>query len=147
MNKGKILMLLILAILTFSCQKGYKQEYKTFAEFNEKNERNKGWFPPIIHNDVTDLRNVSYLDPLCAFGKFNYKNSGFYDSIFSANEKISFDLFNNKVEQNIKLKPNWFLDLKEFDKSNVEVIKKEEFYVLKNKKDKTIYFILSNSIP
>ncbi|KIC65119.1 hypothetical protein [Chryseobacterium taiwanense] len=144
MNKIKILLLFVLATLTFSCQKGYKQEYKIFDEFNKKNERNKGWFPSIIYNDATELRNVSYLDPLCAFGKFNYKKSEFYDSIFSANDKISFELFNNKVEQNVKLKPNWFLDLEQLDKSNVEVIKKEEFYILKNNKEKTIYFILSN---
>jgi len=144
MNRIQILILLVLSTLTLSCQKGYKQEYKTFDEFNEKNERNKGWFPSIIYNDATELRNISYLEPLCAFGKFNYKKSEFYDSIFSVNEKVNFDLFNRKVEQNVKLKPNWFLDLKEFDKLNVEVIKKGGFYVLKNKKDKTIYFILSN---
>jgi hypothetical protein len=144
MNKIKVLILFVLVISIFSCQKGYEQEYKTFNEFNKKNERNKGWFPSIIYSDATELRNVSDLDPLCAFGKFTYTKSEFYDSVFAVNGKISFDLFKNKVEQNLKLKPKWFIDLKQLNKSNVEVIKKERFYILKNKKDKTIYFILSN---
>ncbi|MCW3162022.1 hypothetical protein [Chryseobacterium oryctis] len=144
MNKIKVLILFIQTILIFSCQKGYEQKYNTFNEFSEENERNKGWFPKIIDTDATKLRNISYLDPLCAFGKFTYTNSETYDSIFSINQKISFDLLNDKVERNLNLRPDWFLDLRKINKSNVEIIKKEGFYILRDKVDKNVYFILSN---
>lgn len=144
MNRVKILTIFIQMNFFFSCSDGYKQNYKTFKEFSEKNERNKGWFPSIIYSDATELRNISYLDSNNAFGKFNYKNSELYDSIFSVNKKIDLELFDDKIRKNIKRKPDWFPYSKKQDKSNLEVIQKERFYILKNKKQKNIYFILSN---
>jgi hypothetical protein len=128
----------------FSCRDGYEQHYKTFEEFYEKNERNKGWFPSIIYSDVTELRNISYLDSGNAFGKFTYKNSELYDSIFSRNNRISLELFDDIVRKNIKRRPDWFPDSKKNDKSNLDVIKRKGFYILKNENGKKIYFILSS---
>lgn len=144
MKRITILILFLFAIFLFSCQKGYEQEYKTFEEFNNMNQRNKGWFPKIIFDDASQLENISYLENQCAFGKFNYRFSETYDSIFSVNQRIDFDLFADKVNSNIKLKPNWFLDLKNIDTTNIELIKQNGFYILNSKKNKTIYFILSN---
>jgi len=144
MNKVKILTGYILINFIFSCSEGYEQNYKTFGEFNEKNERNKGWFPAIIYSDVTEIKNISYLDSNSAFGKFSYNNSKLYDSVFSKNHKINLELFDDNIRKNVKRKPDWFLDLKKLDKSNLEVIKKGRFYILKNENEKKIYFILSS---
>jgi hypothetical protein len=144
MNIIKTFLVLIFTTFFFSCQNGYEQEYKTFEEFNQKNERNKAWFPKIINSDATELKNISYLDSLCAFGKFKYRNSEIYDSIFSINPKVNFDLFNEKVNRNKKQKPTWFLEIKDLNKTNIELIQQGRFYILKNNTDKSIYFILSN---
>ena len=144
MNRNKLFLLFILSILLFSCQNGYKQHYETFEEFNKVNQRNKGWFPKIIFKDATELKNISYLDSLCAFGKFQYTNTEIYDSIFLIDSKIDYKYFRDKVIRNIKLKPNWFIDIGNLDKTNIELIKKDGFLILKNNETKSIYFILSN---
>lgn len=144
MNKVRILALYTLTTFIISCNNGYEQNYKTFEDFTKKNERNKGWFPPIIYSDATEIKNISYLESNNAFGEFNYKRSALYDSVFSINQKISLELFDKKINENIKRKPNWFLDVNKLNKSNIEIIDKGSFYILKNKKQKKIYFILSN---
>jgi hypothetical protein len=141
---NRISIAFLFSIFLFICQKGYEQQYKTFGEFNKMNQRNKGWFPKVIFNDAINLSNISFLEHRCAFGKFNYENSKLYDSIFINNQKIDFYLFEQRVTSIIKLKPDWFLDLNTFDTTNIELIKQEGFYILNNKKNKTIYFTLSN---
>lgn len=133
----------IIMTCILSCSNGYEQNYKTFDEFNQMNQRNKGWFPPIIYSDATKLRNISYLDSQNAFGKFSYKNSELYDLIFSKNQEINVELFENEMRNNSKNKPNWFLNLEMMDKTNLEIIKVERFFILKNKNEKEIYYILS----
>lgn len=63
----------------FSCGDSYEQNYKTFGEFNEKNERNKGWSPAIIYSDGTEVKNILYSDSGCAFGRFYDNNSKLYN--------------------------------------------------------------------
>jgi hypothetical protein len=144
MNRKKTYIISLIAILFFGCSKGYEQSYETFDEFDKQNERNKGWFPKIILQDATKLYNISYLDSLCAFGKFSYNDTKAYDSIFSLDTKINYKTFSEKVERKITLSPKWFLNLNKFDTSNILLIKKGNFFILNDKNNKTIQFILFN---
>lgn len=58
-------------LLLFSACQEYQQHYDNFEDFNKVNQRNKGWFPPIVSKDAYELFNSSCLDSLCAFGSFS----------------------------------------------------------------------------
>jgi len=141
--KFKNLLLCTCVLLFVSCQKGYEQEYETFSEFDKRNARNKDWFPKIIFNDATNLKNISYLESLSAFGKFTFENSHVYDSIFATKTSIRIDLFKEKMLLNANSRPDWFINIDSAGIKDNEVIEDEKFYILKNNKSKTIYFVLS----
>lgn len=143
--KTRILSICMFAVLFASCQEGYEQEYPTFNEFNKANVRNKGWFPKIILRDANNLKNVSYLDSHSAFGKFLFTNFKAYDSVFSSNQKIDFETFKDKVDQNSGNKPEWFIDTEKASDSNFSLIKQDRFYMLKNNGTRTIYFVLDKT--
>jgi hypothetical protein len=129
-----------------ACTDKYEQEYQTYSDFDKVNQRNKGWFPDIISTDVYNLKNESYLDPLCAFGAFSYSNNIFYDSIFEkmGKNKIDFSKFEQKVNAHLKRRPDWFLKTDKISKSEYQTIQQDRFYIVRNSKDKKVYFILSN---
>ncbi|QPH39108.1 hypothetical protein [Pedobacter endophyticus] len=133
----------LIAVLLFGCQDTYKQEYKTYAEFNKMNARNKSWFPNIINNDAYNLKSISALDSLCAFGRFSYSDSNAYNSIF-AKDNLDLKTFLKKVRQNYSRKPPWFIDTTNLQTKKPEIIQQERFYLLNIKTEKTIYFILSD---
>ena len=129
----------------YACSGNYEQRYENFSDFSKENLRNKGWFPNIVFSGAYELKNNSYLDPLCAFGEFSYSKSDFYDSIFTnPNRQISISLFEEKAREHKKRRPNWFLNLDNMSKSQFETIKMERFYIVRQKDEKKIYFVLSN---
>jgi hypothetical protein len=137
---------LLTTLFFAACSDSYEQQYDNFYEFNKANQRNKGWFPDFISADAFDLKNDSYLDPLCAFGTFNYSNNYYYDSIFAdpSAEKIDFDLFKEKVTTHNNHRPSWFIQADFTPNDNYSTIKINRFYITKDKGQKKIYFVLSN---
>ena len=138
--------ILLTSLLFVGCTDKYEQHYKTYNEFNKVNQRNKGWFPDFITVDAFELRNVSYLDSLCAFGVFSYSDNKFYDSVFSDPNAtmIDFSKFEQKVNEHVKRIPNWFLKLDNISKSEYQAIQKKRFYIVRQLSRKKIYFVLSN---
>lgn len=134
------------SLLFTACSDSYEQQYDNFDDFNKANQRNKGWFPDIISADAFDLKNDSYLDPLCAFGTFNYSDDHYYDSIFADTnvEQIDFEIFNEKIKTHDNRRPRWFLQPDFVPDDNYSSIKVKRFYITKDKGQKKIYFILSN---
>jgi hypothetical protein len=146
---NKYLTIIFFGLLTMlaavSCSDSYKQKYSNFKDFNNANQRNKSWFPNIITSDSYNLKNVAYLNPLCAFGTFDYSDSNFCDSLFkSSNTRIDFSVFKQKVNENMNRKPDWFLNLNKTYASEFETIQLQHFYITRKIKAKKIYFILTN---
>ena len=143
--KYPILLLILTSFVVFACSVSYHQHYKNFSEFDKANQRNKGWFPEFISMDAYDLKNTSYLDSLCAFGTLCYSNSNFYDSIFTNSNanKIDFSMFEQKVKEHIKRKPEWFLNLENTSNNEYQAIQIERFFIARHVRDKKIYFVLS----
>lgn len=140
------IILVLTCMLASGCTDRYEQRYQTYNDFKMINQRNKTWFPGIISTDAYNLRNASYLDPLCAFGTFSYTNNHFYDSIFNKTEinKISFSKFEQKVNEQLKRRPDWFLKTDTVLKSDYQAIQQDRFYIVRNPKFRNVYFILSN---
>lgn len=136
----------LLTMMFVGCSDGYKQQYASFNDYSKINQRNKGWFPDIINPDAYDLKNVSYLDSLCAFGTFKYTENNFYDSLFkSPNVKqIDFSIFENKVNEHQNRKPDWFLYFDKVSKTNIKTIQMKQFYIARIIDKKTIFFVLTN---
>lgn len=132
------------SILLTSCSDYFEQSYDTYDEYNSRNLRNKSWFPAIISTDAYNLRSKSYLEELCAFGSYNYSANKYYDSAFVNGKAIDFSLFAEKVKINERHKPNWFLDLSEIPKNNIQTIQKERFYIARDTVQKKIYFVITN---
>lgn len=128
-----------------ACTDKYEQEYQTYNDFDKVNQRNKGWFPDIISTDAYNLKNTSYLDSLCAFGTFSYSNNYFYDSIFDKTEinKIDFSKFEQKVNEHLKRRPDWFMKIDTISRMEYQAIQQDRFYIVRNSKVKKVYFILS----
>ena len=137
---------LTLACLSIAaCTDKYEQQYQNYSDFEKANQRNKGWFPDIISTDVYNLKNVSYLDSLCAFGTFSYSNSYFYDSIFNkALDKIDFSKFKQKVNEHLERRPKWFLKADNNFENEYHAMQQDRFYIVRSLKDKKVYFVLSN---
>lgn len=128
-----------------ACTDKYEQEYQTYNDFDKVNQRNKGWFPDIISTDAYNLKNTSYLDSLCAFGTFSYSDNYFYDSIFDKTEinKIDFSKFEQKVNEHLKRRPDWFMKIDTISRMEYQAIQQDRFYIVRNSKVKKVYFILS----
>lgn len=141
-----MIFLVFTCVLLVACTDRYEQEYQTYSDFDKVNQRNKGWFPGIISTDAYNLKNVSYFDSLCAFGVFSYSNNHFYDSIFDKQEinKIDFSKFEQKVNEHLKRRPNWFLKTDTISKSEYQTFQQDRFYIIRHSNDKKVYFILSN---
>jgi hypothetical protein len=140
--------LLFLIILLASCSKNYEQNYDNYRDLSKQNQRNKGWFPVIISNDVFNLKSSSSLDPFHNFGVFEYTNGNYYDDIFKKqnNVKIRISDFEKIVKNNIENKPNWFLNIDDIKNKDLKVIKNENFILVKSNKGKKIYFVLSDGV-
>lgn len=138
-------LFLLLALFLCSCSSGYKQDYADFNSYNKANLRNKGWFPNIIDSSAYSLKSISYIDELADIGTFRYSKDENYDKIFNDVEnRIHFSEFEIIVNKYKKQVPNWFLDKKNVDTTNFETIKKDRFYITRNKQEKRVYFILAN---
>ena len=133
-----------MTVLFDGCAENYNQQYDTFNDFNKVNQRNKGWFPAIINSDAYDLKNVSYLDSLTAFGSFNYVENNFYDSIFVSpkTKRIEFSLFEQKVNEHSNRKPNWLINWNTSSEHEFETIQRKGFYFCIQINEKKIYFVL-----
>jgi hypothetical protein len=83
---------------------------------------------------------------LCAFGTFSYSNNYFYDSIFDKTEinKIDFSKFEQKVNEHLKRRPDWFVKIDTISRMEYQAIQQDRFYIVRNSKGKKVYFILSN---
>lgn len=138
----KILIILSCIVIT-SCTEYFDQNYYTFDEYNLRTNRNKSWFPDLISKDAYEIRSKSYLNELCAFGCFRYRNNEYYDSAFRKGKIINFTIFTDKVNFNKKHKPDWFeIPVKKYI-NNIETMQKERFYIARDKLQKKIYFVLS----
>jgi len=145
MKYTKIFLVLV-CLSVAACTDKYEQQYQTYSNFDKVNQRNKGWFPDIISTDAYNFKNASYLDSLCAFGTFSYVNNYFYDSIFDKKEinKIDFSKFEQKVNEHLKRRPDWFLDIANISKNEYQTIQQNGFYIVRNPINKKVYFVLSN---
>ena len=143
--KYTMIFLVFTCLSLAACTDKYEQEYQTYSDFDKVNQRNKGWFPDIISTDAYNLKNASYLDSLCAFGTFSYSNNYFYDSIFDKTEinKIDFSKFEQKVNEHLKRRPDWFMKIDTISRMEYQAIQQDRFYIVRNSKVKKVYFILS----
>lgn len=141
-------MLLFLIIFISSCSKNYEQCYDNYEDFSKQNQRNKGWFPALIAKDAFNLKSSSSLDPFHDFGVLEYSNENYYDTIFKnlSGVEISISDFEKIIKNNIESKPNWFLNITDIKNKDLEVVKYENFILAKNKKEKKIYFVLSDDV-
>ncbi|MGY3053351.1 hypothetical protein ACVWYG_001551 [Pedobacter sp. UYEF25] len=143
--KFKILLFILTSLFLVSCSDGFEQSYDNYEHYNkEATLRNKTWFPDIINDDSYNLKNDSYLDPLCAYGVFNYSNTIYYDSIFTNSQNIDRTIFNEKVKTHSYRRPRWFVDPALVSKDSLETIQIKRFYIARDKEKKKIYFIISN---
>jgi len=136
----KIFKIFCLFLFIISCENNsYDQNYKNYEDFKSiQNPRLSGWFPSIIKSDAYELKSISYLDK-CAFGKFNYSNNSYYDSIFLNYPKVETSAFQQKVRQFENLKPSWFLDTDKFNAKDFEIVKDNQFNIARKKSTKEIY--------
>jgi len=143
--KYTMIFLVFTCLSLAACTDKYEQEYQTYNDFDKVNQRNKGWFPDIISTDAYNLKNTSYLDSLCAFGTFSYSDNYFYDSIFDKTEinKIDFSKFEQKVNEHLKRRPDWFMKIDTISRMEYQAIQQDRFYIVRNSKVKKVYFILS----
>lgn len=141
----RLLFFILTSLLLVSCSDGFEQSYDKYEDYNKgATLRNKSWFPDIVAEDSYDLKNDSYLDPLCAFGEFKYTNTNYYDSVFTNSQSIDRTTFLEKVTTHSNRKPRWFLDSELISKDNLETIQIKRFYIARDKGQKKIYYILSN---
>ncbi len=138
------IFIILISILLFACSDNYDQNYDNFSDFNTATLRSKTWFPAIISSDAYNIQNTSSTNPVCAFGTFSYLNSNFYDSIFRNPQtmQIDFLMFSQKIKQHFERKPDWFLNVDNVSKNEIEIIKAEEFFIARQKSEKKVYFIL-----
>lgn len=143
MNSIRLFALFVCLFLS-ACSGKYEQRYADSKSFHTVNQRNKSWFPDIISEDAFNLKNNSYLDRLCAFGSFPYTNDQYYDSLFSSlrERNIDFSLFKHKVQENIKRKPDWFLE--PASTNTIQCIQIGRFFIARQMKDRHIVFVLAD---
>lgn len=143
-----MLFLLITSLFIAACSGKYEQHYHDYSSFDKTNQRNKSWFPDIISTDAYDLQSESYLDQLCAFGRFSYKNQAYYDSLLNSTtiHKVDLSLFEEKLNMHIKRKPGWFCDIKAIPAEDQQVFEQNRFYMINIRSEKKIYYILSDGM-
>lgn len=139
-------LLITSSLFLVACSGSYEQRYTDYEEYSQANQRNQGWFPPAITQVTFDLRCVSYLDSLCAFGSYSFTTEMYCDSIMNDPQtiKIPYPEFESKVRLHKEHKPEWFLSIDSIPEGIFQSFKIDRFYVTCDVKNKKAYFILSN---
>ena len=145
--KIKYAFIVSISLWLVSCSNVYEQQYDNYAEYNKINPRPKSWFPQnIIFADTYNLRSVSCLDSLSAFGEFSYSKQLLYDSIFNNNnvKHISVDVYLQKINRNKLNMPKWFHEPDINSTDRLGTVKIDRFYIARDSLNKRISFVLCN---
>ncbi len=141
----KFIIVIWACLCLSACSNLYEQHYNEYTDYNKINARPKSWFPEnIIFEDAYNLRSVSCLDSLSAFGEFNYSKHLLYDSVFNSKDiiHIPLNVYIEKIKYNQQNMPKWFHVAGNNLSGLPETILIDRFYISRDKVNKRISFVL-----
>jgi hypothetical protein len=140
-HKTNNLLILLCFTFLYACNENVSSDFHSYNDLVRSKYLENGWIPTIIPTDANNIKEIHNSDLNSTFGKFEFSNHLFVDSILIL-PNISARTFKEYISKiNRPSRPDWFISDTQIDQNSSITVIYKDFYILVDTTQRKAYFL------